>query len=279
MRLNSILQMQAGLATVLATMLTSLSGADIVISSYDPPPDTLNGFVQIQPLTKVANQFTFFPNLSPTDNSIDQIRILFSSDTTSDELLNTEVAIYNENIIGNTPQPGSVVQVQAPPPATTPPTLVDLVFNQIVATSMVTIKNKNFLEVTYEIGPGIYQIFPPAETEEPVNYWLVVSNNNSEKGVKVEWAKTSSQDPIYNETGSASINPNTLNFQNNPDRWQPIGGGGGDGNQIMLFALVNAPEPSTYVLGSIVAGVLAMTARKPRLRTVVQRNEVATANS
>lgn len=278
MRFNSILQMQAGLATILATVLSSVSGADIIISSYDPAPDTLNGFVQIQPLTKVANQFTLFPGLSPTANSIDQIRILFSNDTTDDELANTTVAIYNEVVIGNTPQPDGVVQVQAPPPATTPPTMVDLVFNQIVETNEVTINSKVFKEVTYQIAPGIFQIFPPEETTEEVNYWLVVSNNNSEKGVKVEWAKTSSQDPIYNETGSASINPNTLNFLGNPGTWQPIGGGGGNGNQIMLFALVSAPEPSTYVLGSIVAGLLAMTARKPRFRKVTQHNNIATAN-
>ena len=130
------------------------------------------------------------------------------------------------------------------------------------------IDNKRFLEVTYAIGTGVNQVFPPAETTEKVNYWLVISN--ASKTNKVGWAKTASDDPIFNTSGSASINPNTLNFTNGIGWQKPSPG---DGNQIMLFSLVHAPEPSTYVLGTIVAGVLALTARNPRFRRIHGRGE------
>lgn len=272
MRLRNTMTITTHFAAICMATIISVTAADIdiVVSSYDPAPKTLNGFVQVQPGTMVSNQFTFYPGLSPTDNSIDQIRVLFDADTSADLLTKVTVAIYAETMLNNTPQPGSVVQVTNP---LNPSTTVDLVFNEIVKTNMVMVKNKEFKEVTYQIAPGIYNVFPPPETSLPVNYWLVMSNNNIEG--KVSWAKTQDNDPIFNESNSASINPDTLNFTNGIGWQKPTGG---DGNQIMLFALVHAPEPSTYVLGSIVAGFLAFTARHPRFRKIHQRNAIEQAD-
>ena len=272
MRHRNILTFTTLLTVICMATLVSVAGADIdvVISSYDPPPKTLNGFVEVQPGTMVSNQFSLYPGLSPTANSIDQIKILFDKDTSADLLTKVTVSIHNETMLNNTPQPGNVVQVKNP---LNPSTNVDLVFNQIVQTSNIMVNNKEFKEVTYQIGAGNYQIFPPPETSLPVNYWLVMSNDNTQG--KVSWAKTQDKDPIYNASKSASINPDTLNYTNGIGWQKPTGG---DGNQIMLFSLVHAPEPSTYVLGSIVAGFLAFTARHPRFRKMHQRNAIAQAD-
>lgn len=270
MRSPTSLPVITRLALIYLTSIVSAFGAEIVVSSYDPPPKTLNGFVEVQPGTMVSNQFTLYPGLSPSANSIDQIRVLFDKDTPDDLLSKVTVSIHYETMLNNTPQPDGVVQVTKPGP---PPTTIDLVFNQIVENTEYPLNNKMFKEVTYQIGAGIYQIFPPPETSLPVNYWLVMSNDNT-KG-KVSWAKTQDKDPIYNASKSASINPDTLNYTNGIGWQKPTGG---DGNQIMLFSLVHAPEPSTYVLGSIVAGFLAFTARHPRFRKMHQRNAIEQAD-
>lgn len=235
---------------------------DIVISSFDPAPKTENGFVQIKSGDKASNQFSLTNKLNPTGNSIDRIQILYDIDTPLSYLNKVKVSINEEVIVQSgsnlVSEPGAIVQVPNPPPGGP---LVNLVFEEIVETSTVTLDNKDYLLVSYDLDGSPTQIFPPGPLSGLVNYWLVVSNENAEG--KVSWAKTKSTVPIYNNINpadaSASINPNTLNYNNGA--WQHIGGGGGDGNQIMLFALVHAPEPSTYVLGSIMTGVLGLVGR------------------
>ena len=239
---------------------SEIRAVDIVISSFDPAPTTENGFVQIQHGDKASNQFTLTNNLDPKGNSIDRIQILYDIDTPLSYLNNVKVSINQEVMVQSgshlVPEPGAIVQVPNPPGP-----LVNLEFNKIVETSTVNLDHKNYLMVSYDLDGSPTRIFPPGPLSGQVNYWLVVSNNNTSG--KVSWGKTKSTVPIYNNIdhslASASINPNTLNYNNGG--WQHIGGGGGDGNQVMLFALVHAPEPSTYVLGSIMAGVLGLIGR------------------
>lgn len=241
------------LSVLMLTQISTVKGADIFVSSYEPPRSTLNGFVQIQGGTMVSNQFTLY---SGDLGYIDGIRLLYDPSVTTAELLKMHVSINSEVVplSGSPPQPGSSL----------------ISFSQQGIATPTTIMNKNFVEVTYvSDSPGFS--LPTGST--PQNYWLVVTNENTDW--KVGWGKTKSQDPIYNDANpslaSASINPNTLNYLNNPDGWQAIGGGGGDGNQIMLFSLTHAPEPTTYILSVVAAGVLAFTSRKPRLRYLHRR--------
>lgn len=89
------------------------------------------------------------------------------------------------------------------------------------------------------------------------NYWIVVGPSTE----KVNWAKTSSTTSITNSIvpPSAAVDPIQLQYSASSNKWQ--GPSGGQGNQIMALGLSTVPEPSTYVLGLIVAGVLAMSAR------------------
>lgn len=272
---NSLIRWCLLAALTISQMGLKAKAIDIVISSFEPAPTTENGFVQIQAGDKASNQFTLTNNLDPTGNSIDRIQILYDIDTPLSYLDKVKVSINKEVIVQSgsnlVPEPGAIVQVPNPPSSGP---LVNLVFDKIVETGTVTLDNKDYLLVSYDLDGSPTQIFPPGPLSGPVNYWLVVSNENSDGNVS--WAKTKTTDPIYNNANpllaSASISPNTLNF--NQGAWQHPGGGGGDGNQIMLFALVHAPEPSTYVLGSVMTGVLAMVGRskarrgKPALKPV-----------
>lgn len=88
-------------------------------------------------------------------------------------------------------------------------------------------------------------------------YWIVVGPASE----KVTWAKTTSTTTIYNSLvpPTAAVDPFQLQFNSSANKWQSPGGG--QGNQIMAFSLVHAPEPSTYLLGLIVAGALVLTMR------------------
>jgi len=242
------------IATLLTLLLTSVAtSADISLSSYDPPPKTLNGYVQIQAGTKVSNQFTLFGTSPDYYYKIDQVTLLFDPTTPTTAFDKLSVSIYNEIVVGGNDQPGT--------------SQVDYNKKPVIG-SLLTLNNKEFLPVTFSDGVG----FQFTATSAGTNYWLVVGNNNT--GGHVSWAKTSSKDPIYNLQNTGSINPDTLNYTNGIGWQKPTGG---DGNQIMLFAIA-APEPSTYVLGTMVAGVLAFTARHPRFRKMHQRNAIAQAD-
>lgn len=262
---------------MLVTGLMNLGGmarsADvIVVSSYDPliPTVHLNGFVDIQPKgNKVANQFTLYPGIDPLNNSIDQIKILYKSDTTDAELTNMKVSINYET--GTPGEPGSVVQVTNPSP---PPATVDLIFDQLGSPTALTLDGHSYLEVTYALGSGIYQVFPPPATSLPVNYWLVVENANTKKKDQVAWGSAYTNAPIYNDSLSASINPN-VKETDKWGNWCQIDTSLCSGDPVMLFSLVHAPEPSTYILGTIVAAVLALTSRNPRFRKIHQNATTA----
>lgn len=94
-------------------------------------------------------------------------------------------------------------------------------------------------------------------------YWIVLGPATE----KVSWAKTTSSTTIFNTLipPSAAVDPNQLQYNASANKWQTPGGG--QGNQIMALGLSTVPEPSTYMLGLIVAGVLALTARLKCKRT------------
>ncbi|MFM7128795.1 MAG: hypothetical protein ACKO0V_05500 [bacterium] len=242
----------------IATLLTMVwaglaTGADFSLSTFDPPPKTLNGFFEIQPGTMVSNQFTLFETAADKWYTIDKVTLLFDPTTPTTAFDKLSVSIYNEVIVGGTEQPGTS-QVNYD--------------KKVSVGSLITLGNKEFRPVTFSDGTG-YKFYA---TNDSRNYWLVVGNNNP--SLKVGWAKTSSTDPIFNPEKTGAANPDTLNFSTGIGWQKPTGG---DGNQIMLFA-ISAPEPSTYVLGTLVAGVLAFTARNPRFRKLHQRNAIAQAD-
>jgi hypothetical protein len=246
MRYKTHWLMTAVLTSALFAGLYSANGADF-LSSYDPPPKTLNGAVQIQAGRRVSNQFTLFPIGGATEYKIDQVILLFDTKTTDDDLAHISVTVNKEAIVNGSPQPDGLA----------------VTFGNGPIIGEETVNNKKFKSVAFTDGGSL--ALPSSSTSQ--NYWLIVENKNSRGSV--DWAKTSSNTPIFNADNSGSINPDTLNFVNGIGWQKPTGG---NGNQIMLFAL-NAPEPSTYILGTIVAGVLALTARNPRFRRIHRRGE------
>jgi hypothetical protein len=90
-------------------------------------------------------------------------------------------------------------------------------------------------------------------------YWLVVSTNEKLQEYdleKVSWFKKSQ---TTDEVGEfASILPDIKEYNVTTGKWSEVQ----SGNQMFRFAINNpVPEPSTYVLGLIAAGSLAMTGR------------------
>lgn len=85
-------------------------------------------------------------------------------------------------------------------------------------------------------------------------YWIVVSTNqNLATNDKVSWFK---KNQATNEVGSyASILPDIREYNVTTGNWSTVN----SGNQMMRFAIV--PEPSTYVLGAVMTGVLAFVNR------------------
>ena len=217
----------------------------IVASFPNTLPQGYNGYDNIKPGDWDANQFTI---IDPQLTSVDQIQLLLDPSTTDDQLSHTTVAIYTEN--PTLIEPDTIV---------TGAGNIPLIFTQILLPTT-TLDDRMLVKFNLQT-PGI---FPPAGglPNTPINYWIVVENTYKpdEAGAQdLKWAKTSNQNVIYNDAKSASINPVQLAYLNPPGKWQHPEPG--QGNQIMAFALVHAPEPSTYVLGSIMAGVLAMIGR------------------
>lgn len=110
-------------------------------------------------------------------------------------------------------------------------------------------------------------------------YWLVVgSTDSSLNGTgqnRVDWLKTNPQSDVVG-TGATilrDIEKSTQIWQSgdNGQTWQ-VCWTPDQGNQMMRFAIAT-PEPSTYVLGTIVAAILAFTARKPHFRALQQRKQ------
>lgn len=93
-------------------------------------------------------------------------------------------------------------------------------------------------------------------------YWIVLSSPIAQVG----WAKTASTSPIYNDNNTAVANPVMLNYLTSAGKWQKPEGG--QGNQIMGYALVTAPEPSTYAFSFITASALIFLGRNRRKQAV-----------
>lgn len=90
-------------------------------------------------------------------------------------------------------------------------------------------------------------------------YWLVVSANkklDDYKSEKVSWLKKSQK---TDEVGDfASILPDIKKYTVSSGKWSSAN----EGNQMMRFAINNpVPEPSTYVLGAVMTGVLTFVSR------------------
>ncbi len=119
--------------------------------------------------------------------------------------------------------------------------------------------------VTYpgSVANVAYRYVPKvAETQlELTNakYWLVVSTNEKLKEYdleKVSWFKKSQTTDEVGE--SASILPDIKEYNVTTGKWSEVQ----SGNQMFRFAINNpVPEPSTYVLGAVMAGVLAFVNR------------------
>ncbi len=88
-------------------------------------------------------------------------------------------------------------------------------------------------------------------------YWIVVSaNGNLASNDSVSWLKKNQN---TNVNGSyASILPDIRQYNVTNGSWSEVQ----SGSQMMRFAINNpVPEPSTYVLGAVMAGVLAFVNR------------------
>jgi hypothetical protein len=88
-------------------------------------------------------------------------------------------------------------------------------------------------------------------------YWIVVSTNqNLATNDKVSWFK---KNQTTDEVGLfASILPDIREYNVTTGNWSTAN----SGNQMMRFAInVPVPEPSTYVLGAVMTGVLAFVSR------------------
>ena len=89
-------------------------------------------------------------------------------------------------------------------------------------------------------------------------YWVVVS---TDKDVDVRWLKK--RQDVPDVTKYASILSEVMKKDVGKDTWNLDSGG----KEMMRFAInTPVPEPSTYVLGLIAAGSLAMTGRYQSLR-------------
>lgn len=250
------------------SQMYSAKGLEVLVSSFSPPPATTNVFMQILPGQMLANQFSIYsPPAHPTVSNINQVHLLFQPNATAAQLSNIRISLNSESetvsSTGLVQHPGPVLQV---PDAAQPSNMVDLTFSQAGSPIPVTIMGKSYLEVTYMIDTTSFQ-FPKATSK---NYWLVVKNENLSSNVG--WAKSNSTNPIYNSASTASINSDTMIYLNDKVGWQNDVGG----NNMMLFSLVHAPEPSTYILGMIATGTLTLLARKARLRKLSQNNRLST---
>lgn len=84
-------------------------------------------------------------------------------------------------------------------------------------------------------------------------YWVVVS---TDQDVSIKWLKKSQIDP--EEGKYASILSEVMKKELQNGSWNAEG----NGNEMFRFAINNpVPEPSTYVLGAVMAGVLAFVNR------------------
>lgn len=253
-RMNRIAILSCALTLCFWSQMNSANGLEVLVSSYSPTPASTNGFVQILPGQSLANQFSIFSSPgNPTVSIVDAVQLLFDPNVTASQLLNMHISLNSEVIPsgGGSPQPGPVLQVASPSQMFN---MVDLTFSQVGSPVPVTIQGKTFQQVTYISSPTGFQFPATSRT----NYWLVVKNDNLSSNVG--WAKSNASSPIYNPSSTASISPNTMSYANSTDGWVKAG----LGNQLMLFSLINAPEPSTYILGTIAAGTLAFLARRPR---------------
>lgn len=108
-------------------------------------------------------------------------------------------------------------------------------------------------------------------------YWLVVGSTDSTlSGTgqnRVDWLKTNPQADVVGDGATIlrDIEKSTQIWESGDSGqswvvcWTPD-----QGNQMMRFA-ISTPEPSTYILGSIIAAVLAFTARSPRFRKLHEK--------
>ena len=90
-------------------------------------------------------------------------------------------------------------------------------------------------------------------------YWIVVSTNeklNDYTLQKVSWFKKSQK---TNEVGDfGSILPDIKEYNVTTQKWSSVN----EGNQMFRFAInIPVPEPSTYVLGAVMTGLLAFVNR------------------
>ena len=90
-------------------------------------------------------------------------------------------------------------------------------------------------------------------------YWVFVSTNeklDDYKSEKVSWFKKSQKTDEVGEF--ASILPDIKEYNVTTGKWSSVN----EGNQMFRFAINNpVPEPSTYVLGAVMTGVLAFVNR------------------
>lgn len=209
---------------------TSLVPVDI--STFNATT-TYNGSNIIQPGgDKDANQFEI---LTATPKPFDRIDLVFDLSTTENGLVGLTVSIWSDS---GTPTNQPQAQLGS-----------TFVYTPNTATTDSQHKFARFTSSTpfnnfYTTGPG--------------KYWLVLGPTTE----KVQWAKTTSNTQIVNSLGSAAVNPFQLQYNSSSNKWQSPGGG--QGNQIMAFAIHSVPEPATYLLGLVAMMVLAAVSRRRR---------------
>jgi hypothetical protein len=128
----------------------------------------------------------------------------------------------------------------------------------------------NFLynpSVTYPVSvANVAYSYVPKQTETQLvlpnaKYWLVVSTNEKLQEYdleKVSWFKKSQTTDVSGPNAYASILPDIKEYNVTTGKWSSVN----EGNQMFRFAINNpVPEPSTYVLGAVMTGVLTFVSR------------------
>lgn len=206
---------------------------DMVDLSTFGPTTTWNGNSQINPDGEMeANQFATL-GTEPLV-AVDRIQVVFDITSPINGIKGVLAMIYSNTTDGSN-EPNTVLDTYLFDPSST---IMDDGSHQIA-----TYKNSGLTLV-----PG-------------TTYWLVLSSPVDQVG----WAKTSSTSPIFNDNNTAVANPDMLNYLTGAGKWQKPDGG--QGNQIMGYALVSAPEPSTYVFGLITSSALVLLGRRHNNKT------------
>lgn len=212
--------------------------ADIDVSSLTPPFN-FSGFLTTNTWYANAFQTLNYPGLGLVDQVY--LRLAAADLAKAPNLL---VRFYNDNAgqVGNSLLESFVIQSQP-------------VLKNGVMTALYKPSNSGLL-----LAPN-------------TKYWLVVGGTSNLAG-NAAWLGRNTNSEIIGLNAKilpeSQIGYNMMPSGNGGQSWQ--GCWVPNSNCKMFEFAITAPEPSTYVFGTIVSAFLALTARNPRLRALHRRN-------